>query len=214
MDFNKFAVIHEDDDLFYFDGIAIQKDRTQSVEYGEDYFEKYIKYEGSSTSNSLNASRVAVTEKYCKSILDIGIGSGEFIKSSKIKVYGFDINELAVKWLKFHRLYANPYKDMPDVEGLTFWDSLEHFPEPQDILKIIRPNQYAFISIPIISNILKVKENKHYRPNEHYYYFTMTGLISYMKWSGFKFIEHVDAEIKAGRKDIVTFVFQRQSLPT
>jgi len=205
--------IQEDEDLLYFDGFAIQKDNTKSIEYGENYFEKYVNYEGTPTSVLLNKNRVAITEKYCKKhILDIGIGSGEFIKLSKLKVYGFDINPLGIQWLKFNKLYVNPYDHLlPDIEGWTFWDSLEHFPDPQVILKLIQPNHYVFISIPIFFDILKIKESKHYRPNEHYYYFTPSGLINYMKRSGFRFLEHNDAEIKAGRENIFTFAFQRQS---
>lgn len=206
-----YPVVHQDKDLIYFDGIAVQQDRTKSIQYGEDYFEKYVNYEGTPTSIFLNKTRTSITEKYCKkSILDIGIGSGEFIKYSKLKVYGFDINPYGVKWLKFHKLYINPYDFvLEDIEGWTFWDSLEHFPEPQDILKIIKPSNYVFIAIPIFLDILKIRESKHYRPDEHYYYFTPSGMIKYMVDSGFKFIEHNDAEIKAGRQDILTFVFQR-----
>jgi hypothetical protein len=203
-----FKLIHEDDNLLYFDGIATQKDKTKSVEYSENYFEKYVKYEGTPIAVALNNSRVTITEKYCKNtLLDIGIGSGEFIKLSNIKVYGFDINPYGVEWLKSKGLFVNPYEETVNVEGWTFWDSLEHFPEPQDILTKILPTQYTFISIPIFDNILTIKQSKHYRENEHYYYFTASGLISYMEKSGFTFIEQLDSEIKAGRKDILTFVF-------
>lgn len=205
--------VYEDQDLTYYEGFAVQKDKTQSVEYGEKYFDKYVNYEGSPTSLFLNKHRVAITEKHCKNaILDIGIGSGEFIKSSKLKVYGFDINPFGVKWLKFRKIYIDPYKYLlPDIAGWTFWDSLEHFPDPQIILQRIPEKHHVFISIPIFPDILKIKKSKHYRPNEHYYYFTSWGLIWYMKQSGFIFLEHTDAEIKAGRQSIFTFVFQRRS---
>lgn len=201
--------ICEDEDLIYFDGMAIQKDKTNIIEYDKDYFHKYVGYEGSPISVLLNESRVYITEKYCKGpLLDIGIGSGEFIKSSKLKVYGFDINPLGVRWLKSRDLFLDPYEEVSDVCGWTFWDSLEHFPEPQDILTRIQPGQYAFISIPIFENILEIKEWKHYRPNEHFYYFTTSGLIQYMTDCGFDFLEYNDEEIKAGRQDILTFVFR------
>lgn len=206
-----YPIIHQDEVLIYFDNIAVQQDRTNSVKYDEHYFEKYVNYEGTPTAILLNKTRTNVTEKYCKkSILDIGIGSGDFIKSSKLKVYGFDINPCGIKWLKFHKLYVDPYCSVPDdIEGWTFWDSLEHFPEPQKILKAIKPSNYVFIAMPMFIDILKVRESKHYRPDEHYYYFTPFGMIKYMIDSGFKFIEHNDAETKAGRQDILTFVFQR-----
>lgn len=211
---NNFKIIKEDADLIYFDsGIAVQKDRTNSVDYDKDYFDKYTSYEGTDIAIAINKSRVALTKHFCKkALLDIGVGSGEFIKSSKkLKIYGFDINPLGVEWLKSRNLYVNPYEHLPeDIEGWTFWDSLEHFAEPQDILKLIKPKQYAFISMPIFHNVLLVKTWKHYRPNEHFYYFTFRGIVNYMQQSGFKLLDHNDEEIIAGRQDILTFVFQRQ----
>lgn len=212
---DKFKIIKEDKDLTYFDGgMAVQKDRTNSIDYDQDYFERYTSYEGTPIAIAINKSRVAITERFCKkALLDIGVGSGEFIKSfKKLKIYGFDINPLGIEWLKSRNLYVNPYGQVPeDVGGWAFWDSLEHFAEPQDILKLIKPEQYAFISIPIFHNILMVKEWKHYRPNEHFYYFTFRGLVNYMQHSGFKLLDYNDEEIVAGRQDILTFAFQRQS---
>lgn len=189
--------------------IMYQADMTQSVEYGEDYFKKYINYESTDIAKKLNEFRTKITEKYCKSLLDIGIGSGEFIKSCNIKVLGFDINPLAELWLKENNLFSNPYVEMPSVEGLTFWDSLEHIPNPNDLLDLVKQGQYVFVSIPIFSDLLTLKNSKHYRPNEHYYYFTTKGMIKYMQDSGFQIIEIEDGETQAGRQDILTFVFQK-----
>jgi hypothetical protein len=144
--------------------------------------------------------------------LDIGIGSGEFIKESKIKVFGFDINKYAINWLIKNNIYINPYESMPKVCGLTFWDSLEHMPRPTELLSLVKKNQYVFISMPIFNNISDVKSSKHYRPNEHYYYFTCKGLNNYMNDLGFKLIEIDDFETHSGREDILTFVFQKQNL--
>lgn len=193
------------------EGVCYQTDMNQSVDYGAEYYEKYINYESTEIAKKLNAGRTKITELYCDSILDIGIGSGEFIKCSNFEfgIFGFDINPVAVEWLKSNYLYKNPYEDMPPVDGLSFWDSLEHIPNPNELLSLMRKNQYAFISIPIFEDLKKLKSSKHYRPNEHYYYFTKDGLVKYMKDSNFKLIEIDDFEIKAGRQDILTFVFQK-----
>jgi hypothetical protein len=217
MDFlkDKLKIIKEDKDLVYFDaGIAIQKDRNNSIDYDKDYFERYASYEGTNIAIAINKNRIEITERFCKkALLDIGIGAGEFIKSSKkLKIYGFDINPLGIEWLKTRNLFVDPYQEIPkEIQGWTFWDSLEHFSEPQDILTRIGKDQYAFISIPIFHDILKIKEWKHYRPNEHFYYFTFRGMVNYMKFSGFELLDHNDEEIVAGRQDILTFVFRRQS---
>lgn len=191
------------------EGIMYQSDMSQSVEYGENYFNKYVNYESTDIAVKLNNFRTNITEKYCASILDIGVGSGEFIKNSKIKTFGFDINPLAEEWLKKNNIFLNPYKEMLNVDGVTFWDSLEHIPNPNGILSLVKDKQYVFISMPIFANLLSIKSSKHYRPNEHYYYFTSKGMIQYMKDSGFQIVEIQDGETQAGREDILTFVFQK-----
>lgn len=187
--------------------ICYQRDMTTSIEYGEQYFKTYVSYENTETSKRLNSGRISITEKYCSSLLDIGIGSGEFIKESRIDVYGYDVNPLGVEWLTQQMLYCDPYSGMPDVSGLTFWDSLEHIPDPSNLLDRMQSGQYAFISMPIFADVLKVRKSKHYKPMEHYYYFSPQGLEVWMRDCGFDLCEVSDFESQAGREDIFTFVF-------
>lgn len=190
------------------DGLLYQRD-VVTIPYDKDYYEKYISYEDTEIAKKINKSRTSITRKYCQTLLDIGIGSGEFIKKSKLKVFGYDINNYGVNWLTEKGLFLDPYKEcLKEVEGVCFWDSLEHIPKPSLLLEIIR-DKFVFISIPIFENLLKVRESKHYRPNEHLYYFTSKGLIAYMKVFGFKLVEISDAEIIAGREDVYTFVFNQ-----
>jgi len=191
------------------EGIMYQRDMSKSVKYDNNYYQKYVNYENTDISKKINQGRKNITEKYCLSVLDIGIGSGEFIKNSGIKVYGFDINEKAIEWLNNLGLFLDPYKEMPKVDGLSFWDSLEHIPNPNDLLSLFKPDQYAFVSVPTFTDLSKVKNNKHYRPDEHYYYFTIDGMIRSMKDSNFELIEVDDFETQAGREDITTFVFRK-----
>lgn len=182
------------------------------VEYGEKYFETYNNRENTEIANKLNQFRTTISQKFCKKcIVDIGIGSGEFIKKSKLKVFGYDINPLGIEWLKERGLFVDPYNSrIPrEIEGWTLWDTLEHIPNPQNLFKKVKEGQYLFVSLPILSNILEIRKNKHYKPNEHLYYFTVKGLIGYMNDSGFSFIEKTDAETKAGRESILSFVFRR-----
>lgn len=190
-------------------GIMYQRDMTASVEYDKKYFETYVRLEKTDIAKKLNAGRTSITEKYCSKILDIGIGSGEFIKESGILVYGYDINPVAIRWLREAGLYKDPYAEMPDVDGLSFWDTMEHIPSPSTLLSKFRPGMYAFIALPIFADLTKVKRNKHYKPNEHYYYYTTHGMVRFMNDSGFSIIEMSDQESSAGREDILTFVFRK-----
>lgn len=190
-------------------GIAYQRDMTTSVDYNDSYFEHYVQCESSEIAKKLNSGRSDITKKYCQSLLDIGIGSGEFIKTSPLKVLGYDINPSGVDWLKSRGIYHDPYENVPEVDGFTFWDALEHIPEPHKILELINPGKFAFISMPIFTDLTLVRESKHYKPNEHYYYFTASGMINWLKEYNFELVELSDLESRSGRERILTFVFKR-----
>ncbi len=189
-------------------GIMYQDVIEEIVPYNRDYFEKYIGYEGKDIANRLNAFRTRFTEKRCRSLLDIGIGSGEFIKKSEIPVYGYDINPFAIEWLQERGLYRDPYRDsLDDIDGITLWDVLEHLGEPGELLKRFNPGQYLFISIPIFEDLNHVTSSKHFRRSEHLLYMDVHGLKRYLHDSGFELLEVSDEEVKAGREGIGSFVF-------
>jgi hypothetical protein len=190
-------------------GVAYQKDMTRSVPYDQAYFDKYVGYEGQEIAIRINHFRTSVTEKYVKSILDIGIGSGEFIKNSKIKTLGFDINPVGVEWLKERNLFHDPYTEDLRTEGISFWDTLEHIPNPGELLSKIPQGCYMFVSLPVFCNLWRLTDSKHYKPDEHYWYWTECGLIGYMAMRGFKNVEVRHDETYAGRESISSFVFRK-----
>jgi hypothetical protein len=198
--------------------IAYQKDISKLVDYNSEYFDKYIHYEGTELANKINDGRIALSTKYAapiSSVLDIGIGSGEFIKTgykkTKTLFYGFDINSKAIVWLKNMRLWVDPYDHIhANMNVICCWDSLEHMPDPEKFLNVFKSGMYLITSIPIFKNIWKIKDSKHYRPGEHLVYFTDKGLKNYLGMYDFEFIEHQDFEIQAGREAIETFVFQKR----
>lgn len=204
--------MREDDDLVFCDGLAYQRDMTRSVEYGESYFQNYVGRENTEIARNLNLARTGLTERYCQgAILDIGVGSGEFIRSSRLKVYGFDINPWGINWLNEQGLFVDPYQGIPaDVEGVTMWDTFEHIPDPLPLLAQVRSGMYVFISLPTFIFLDQVRQSKHYKPDEHYYYFTVFGLIRVMDEAGFDFVEANNAEIQAGREGITAFAFRRR----
>ena len=201
----------DDLNILYDFSIAYQNDMSISVDYDESYFNKYICYENTEISNKLNNFRVSISSKYCKTILDIGIGSGEFMKKSDNKVFGYDVNQYAVNLLKQQNLYVDPYIDnLDNIDGFTMWDVLEHIQNPDILLNKIPKNKFVILSIPIFDNMLKVKTSKHYRPNEHYYYYTANGLIKFFNKLGYQILEISDQESICGRQDILSFVFYKE----
>jgi hypothetical protein len=211
-----------DGDLTIFQslGIAVQTDLRSAVPvpYDKEYFEKYRHYEGSPIARAINRGRVGLVQKYCSNsdILDIGIGSGEFLRAcDRARVgrcYGFDVNPYGIDLLYRENRYINPYKDLPrSIGGMTCWDSLEHLIDPYALVSRLYPGQYLFLSLPIFADLRRIRDSKHYRPNEHFFYFTDCGLVGWLEGSGFTLLERSSFEIEAGREDIHSYVFLRSS---
>jgi hypothetical protein len=145
-------------------------------------------------------------------IIDIGIGCGSFIKEAlarDLNIFGYDINPCGIHWLHKHAIFHDPYKGANGIMCWTFWDSLEHIPEPQKILENIPTGAYVFVSMPIFDGLEDVTKSKHYRPNEHYYYFTAMGFVRWMRRYKLRLTKCYWFEQEAGREKIRTFLFEK-----
>lgn len=207
----KYATVREDADLVYCSDLAYQRDMSRSVEYGQGYYENYVGRENTEIARRLNEARTRMTERFCRGpLLDVGVGSGEFITSSRLKVFGYDINPWGVRWLNDRGLFLNPYDGLPpEVDGLTMWDTFEHIPDPTPLLERVGTGCRVFISLPTFASLDDVRGSKHYKPDEHYYYFTVPGVVRVMADAGFRCLEVNDEETKAGREGITAFAFGR-----
>ena len=171
--------------------------------YDSAYFEKYVKYEDAEIGKNLNQARQDLVAAYGWSkLLDIGVGSGAFIRNLE-NAYGYDINPTAIDYLKSIGKYMEP----EPVDMMTFWDSLEHIHEPESLLKYA--TKYVAVSTPIYKDLEHIYRSKHFRPDEHCWYFTIHGMLTFMECYGFKCIEYNRIESDLGREDIGTFVFER-----
>ena len=191
-------------------GVAYQADMTPRVDYGADYFEKCHGYEGTDIAEKLNAGRIAfVAKRFAGRLLDVGVGSGEFVKS-RPHTFGHDVNPVAAEWLR----QAGRWSDQLDSFGaFTFWDVLEHVPTPEDYLRHCYLHGFVFASVPIMSSVYSIRDSKHYRPGEHLYYFTELGFAQWMARHGFELLEVSNFETKAGRDSILSFAFRRHRWP-
>jgi len=203
------------------DGIAYQEDRTKSVKYDTKYYNKLEKYkENEEMFHAINEFRMELVQDkiHMYDVLDIGCGNCSFIEyyndytyETKSIAYGYDIMPKSVEKLDILGRFITPYDKIPgSISGFTFWDSLEHIPEPQKLLERLPYNTYTFISMPIFSNVKNLEISKHYRPNEHYWYFTEKGLKKWMAKQDFNCLDVLPDEAKLGREDIKTFVFKKE----
>jgi len=193
----------------------------KDTKYDIAYFDKYRGYKTTELGQKLNQFRVDLVNQVVgdEAILDIGIGAGHFIELRQGVTLGYDVNPHGVDWLMERDLYCNPYRpyleycpwgmNNPEkkIDHMSFWDSLEHIKNPEEIISIV--GKMAFLSIPIFEGEKHALKSKHFRPDEHYWYFTRNGLVRWFEEQGFKLVEESDEETKLGREDIGTYVFER-----
>lgn len=170
-----------------------------------DFFDEYKRLEDSPIAAALNAARVGLVNRYSSGdVLDVGIGAGMFIRSLGLdRAWGADVDRNGIAWLrKAGRLWTGQ-----PVESVTFWDSLEHIPDPTGYLAAAV--EFVFVSCPVFDSKDSAMRSKHYKPGEHLWYFTPEGLGRMMRRHGFHMIEQNDMEVRIGRQEIGTFAFQR-----
>jgi hypothetical protein len=194
------------------DGVAYQIDRGHLVNYDAAYYSKCAGYDGQPIADAINAGRVALVNRHVgnRPVVDIGIGSGEFIRQRGGETYGHDVNPVAIEWLNRQDLRA---ERLAGYAGYTFWDVLEHVETPEDYLKHVDIGDRVFVSLPIFYGLGAIRTSKHYRPGEHLQYFTLDGFVLWMGRHGFMLLERSDFEIQAGRESIYTFAFKRYRWP-
>lgn len=196
-----------DGDLAVCAGVAYQRDMSNLVAYDDAYYAKCRSYEDQDIALKINAGRIKLVSDFygAGALLDVGIGSGEFIKK-RPNTYGFDVNPVAIEWLKRNDLWA---QYPTDFGAHSYWDVLEHVPDPGIYLNWTQLHGFLFTSIPIFEDLRRIRESKHYRPGEHLYYFTEQGFTDWMQMHGFVKLAVQQFEIDAGRESIYSFAFRR-----
>ncbi len=174
------------------------------VPYDAAYFAKYLIMDETITGLELTRARVDMVQRHFTGTgVDIGIGGGRFVEESGWM--GYDVNRDAIGWLQENGLYLNPYSRI--VDAITCWDSLEHIPEPEKLLKQV--DKWLFVSMPIYTDSADCLQSKHFRPGEHIHYFTHEGFIKFCAENGFELVEFNIQEIDLGRENITSFAFRR-----
>lgn len=176
--------------------------------YDDGYFDKYIGYEDTKMGEELNQKRANLAKKYqyAGRILDVGIGSGQFVRA--VDGWGYDVCQKAVDCLKAQSRWKNPWKeDLWGVDVVTFFDSFEHEDDIEGLFQKVY-GRTIVMSIPIFKDRVHVLQSKHFRPDEHFHYFTREGLIRWFDHRNYKLVEESNFETALGRDGIGTFVFQ------
>ena len=173
----------------------------------------------------INSQRVklikALAEKPDFKLLDIGCGSGLFLKSctdAGFRVSGIDVSENALKFARESFGLDVHNKSIGDIAGekkmfdvITMWHVLEHILNPVEELKLIKgilnPGGLLLIEVPNFNSIkfrlsgYKWKGGNH--PLYHRSFFTSKTLRDTLNKSGFANTEQLRFTYKLGTKSAI-----------
>lgn len=180
---------------------------------GETHFERYALARGTPTADRVNQARVAlVAARGCRSVLDVGIGAGDFIDhwtaTPGHTAVGFDVNPVAEAWLLAAGQFLDPYLAPVQVDAVTLWDVLGHMADPERLLERVPVGGHLFLSVPAFRSAA-VRASPYYAPDERLTHFRPWGPIAYLDLFGFDCLEVTDAEGRAGRPDVLSYAFRR-----
>lgn len=177
--------------------------------YDAEYWAKYEGYAATELGQKLREAREAfVAASYNGPLVDVGIGCGDFLTyRNKLckQTFGHDINPVGVKWLEERGLLVNPWET--PVQAASFWDVIEHVEDHAPLLENIKES--FFVSVPIFLDEKDVLRSKHFRRDEHYWYWTRSSIRTYFASFGFECIDEDNFETRLGRESIGSFVFRR-----
>jgi hypothetical protein len=175
--------------------------------YDQAYFDKYSGYAETDQGRALTASRIAFVDSMWRGeVVDVGIGCGAFVEARPY-TFGYDINPAGVAWLHGKDRYWNPYTD--PCFAVTMWDVLEHLADFPALLKNV--SRYCFMCLPLFDNAADALGSRHFRPTEHRWYFTFSGLQREMAGLGWTLVTfNQDESDFHGRHQITTLAFRRQ----
>lgn len=175
--------------------------------YDDAYFDKYSEYEKTEFGKKLNDWRVDLVRRFSNgAVLDVGVGCGTFLKAYE-SCWGYDVCPKAVNWLRENNYFLSPYNgDLSFIDTVTFFDSFEHIDDLGLIMEKIKWKK-IIMSIPIFRDRHDAIRSKHFRPNEHFHYFTINALISFMRSYNQRCVWVSDYESTLGRDSIISFCF-------
>jgi hypothetical protein len=176
--------------------------------YDQAYFDRFARQAKTAIGYALMDARVDFVARHYNGFLcDVGIGSGAFIERRGRNTFGWDVNPAGFVWLMERDLVIDP--TVVECPAVSMWDVLEHIPNFLPLLDNVQ--QWLFLSLPIFRDANHALGSKHFRRDEHYWYFCFDGLCYIMDRLGFDLVEYNDIETKLGREDIGSFAFKRRN---
>lgn len=188
--------------------------RVGTAPYDSEYFARFQRQASEPIGVALmQARREFVRRHWLGQLLDVGIGGGAFVELMNEGAdgregwpcLGYDVNPVGVRWLQDRGQWLDPYQHR--VGAACCWDVLEHMPDFRQFTR--RVQQWLFVSIPIFASAEHCAASKHFRPDEHVWYFTHSGFLATMAEQGWECRQSSRFESVLGREDIGSYALQR-----
>jgi len=198
--------------------------------YGEGYANNYLRYAETDVNTPLNLSRMGLISRWLKEgnrILDIGCCVGSFIQFAEkyYRCVGFEPNReagcIARRKCKSQIVYGIE-KIFSEFECVTMFDVLEHLEDPLSILKLVKERFLVSggILVVVTPNVEVIPAYsdgmvswKHYKPKEHLFLYTPSGLETLFGEIGMEIIHwsREESDIRPGNPngDILTCVAKK-----
>ncbi|MEK7557516.1 MAG: class I SAM-dependent methyltransferase [Patescibacteria group bacterium] len=158
------------------------RDLTPTISYDQKYLDYYLKIDDK--VREISAQRAAVLAAFVKArgkLLDFGCGIGRFIEAAS-----------ASGWDSYGCDLVPPYDKMPagPWEVVTFFDSLEHVPDPAGTIAALAP-KVIMLSTPECHYPGRpdwFMNWKHRKPGEHLWHWNRHSLSFFLAYLGYSLL--------------------------
>lgn len=183
-----------------------------TAKYDRDYIlQRYAKYP---TTDSMSYLRLGLLKGYVTygRLLDVGYGNGSFVRIASAG--GYDAYGNDVHGADFGVREAS-LNDKSEWDVVTFFDSLEHFPDLDVVRDLSKRSLFVVVSLP--NRPERFPDNtdwKHYRPGEHLHYFSVRSLSRLFDDKKLLVVTDLEDTIRtsnSGEKNILTVILARKS---
>jgi len=190
--------------------------------YNEDYAHLYVSYLSQDLGHKIVKHRVQELQKLTNlfgweshrcSTLDFGCATGIVVREARelgLDAWGYEPH--AVFFNSHHALHVapwiaiNPESIVSTPFVVSFYDALEHLERVDKWLQLFQPIRIV-VTLPVVPLTMFSKDLpnwKHYKPDEHVWYFTDNGIHNFLAAHGYEVYEVEDFERKLGRLDALT----------
>lgn len=187
-------------------GHAFQRFPTITARYDLDYVAPYLQ----KPEVAMSHLRMGFLKGFVKQgkLLDVGYGTGAFLRTAStagFEAYGCDIHGVD------RGIVEKPLVSEDEWDAVTFFDSLEHFPDLNVIRELSRRARLILVSLPKTPDSFPAcKKWRHYKPGEHLHYFSEGSLARLFHPKQCRAVSDVEDVVRGrldGRQNILTAVF-------